>query len=393
MPRRATIKSYWMTYVAAGAALGLLTAALASGQARAETFGYTGGPQSYNVPSGFGEMRIVACGAQGGAGGGQLGTPPGGLGGRSTAVLKVSGNETLQIYVGGKGADGVNGEAPPPAGGFNGGGDGGGTLGGPTTDGTGGAGGGASDVRQGGATLLHRVVVAGGGGGGGASGGAGGAGGGTTGAAGIPSAPAYAAQVGQPGTQTAGGAGGYGGGSNFAQAGTLGSGGDGESTTSGSGQGGGGGGGGYFGGGGAWQTDSPGAGGGGGGSGLAAGGAQLETGACQGNGSISVEPTNTFTLGKIRVNKRKGTATQILSVPNAGVVKASGKGVKSSSASAAVKVTSPGKVRLKISAKGKKRKQLEKNGKVRLKLKLAYTPTGGETASLSRKLTLKQKRR
>jgi len=186
----------------------------------AQTFTFTGAPQTYQVPIGITSIQVVAIGAKGGS---YFGTA-GGQGARVTATLPVTPGETLTIYVGGPGTNDVGG-----AGGYNGGGNGNAV----------GTGGGATDLRRGSATLADRIVVAGGGGGGSGAGWAGGSSG----------------QTGQDGggtddirgrgaTQSTSGAGGSDGSFSNGGAGTLGQGGNGSA------QGGGGGGGGYYGGGG-----------------------------------------------------------------------------------------------------------------------------------------------
>lgn len=190
-------------------------------------FSFTGADQQWTVPSGVTEVTIECRGAEGGT---PLdGTCVPGQGGAAQGDLAVNPGDTLHVYVG---------EHPgrDNAGGFNGGGDGG-----ANSDG---GGGGGTDVRYGGQTLNDRVVVAGGGGGAAdlASGEVAGDGGGTTGG------DASGIDGGKGGTQTAGGAGG-----GFAQDGSFGQGGIGQS--------GGGGGGGWYGGGGGSDL------GGGGGSG------------------------------------------------------------------------------------------------------------------------------
>ena len=50
------------------------------------------------------------------------------------------------------------------------------------------------------------------------------------------------------------------------------------------------------------------------------------------NISAVVEPTNSFTLGKPKLNKKKGTATLAVNVPNSGTG-VWGKGVKAATAS------------------------------------------------------------
>jgi hypothetical protein len=249
-----------------------------------KTFNYTGGAQHFTVPSGVGNLDIVARGA---AGAGN----PAARGGRVHATIPVTPGEKLWVFVGGA--------ASAQTGGFNGGRNGGlyGSFGCCSGDG----GGGASDVRQGGHGLKNRVVVAGGSGGqggnirnstGDTSGGTPGKGGGTTGGPGGRGAYSGSASEscggvgGAGGTQTVGGAGGTGAqcagiSANAGKHGKLGSGGPGArsniNTSEGSayiaGPGGGGGGGGYYGAGGGgggitYRTDSSrgyGAGGGGGG--------------------------------------------------------------------------------------------------------------------------------
>lgn len=197
------------------------------------TFSYTGGSQSFVVPSGITSLTITAAGAQGGAADEGLtvayAAPQGGS---TTAMIAVTAGSTLDVEVGGTGASG--------AGGYNGGGAAGGT---PPSAGLGG--GGASDVRVGGNALNDRVVVAGGGGGNSQPnmfGGAGGAGGGLVGGS-------VVAGAATGGSQNAGGAAGGPCGT-AAVAGTAGSFGAGGAGGSGLSNGAGGGGGWYGGGGG-----------------------------------------------------------------------------------------------------------------------------------------------
>lgn len=127
------------------------------------TFNYTGGVQTYVVPSGVTQIQIEALGAQGGDGYVSDSTNTGGRGARASGILSVTPGETLYIYVGGAGAASRNAAQSP--GGWNGGGNGGQDPTQPPS--SGGGGGGGSDVRRGGTGLNNRVIVAGGGGGGG----------------------------------------------------------------------------------------------------------------------------------------------------------------------------------------------------------------------------------
>jgi Glycine rich protein len=227
---------------------GILAFGAASAAATTDTFQYTGGEQTFEVPSGVHDLRVRLVGGAGGTGG---------SGAEVVSSIKVTPGQILYVEVGGNGKPAGEGSG----GGFNGGGAGGSGAGG---------GGGASDVRtlprsEGLAVDSRLIVAAGGGGGAGAGEEAGGAGGdaessGTTSSGGNVG--------GGPGT----GGGGGGGGTGCSQTGTAGelgtggAGGNGFSTN-----GGGGGGGGLYGGGGGGGGCGAGGGGGGGGSSLVPG--------------------------------------------------------------------------------------------------------------------------
>jgi hypothetical protein len=112
------------------------TPAVASGTTAA--FNFTGGGQTWTVPSGVTSVQVDARGAAGGIG------PLSGFGGRLVADVAVTPGQVLQVQVGGLG--GYNGGAP----------------GGRTSQPYPNNGGGASDVRTG-TDLSTRIVVAGGG--------------------------------------------------------------------------------------------------------------------------------------------------------------------------------------------------------------------------------------
>jgi hypothetical protein len=93
--------------------------------------------------------------------------------------------------------------------------------------------------------------------------------------------------------------------------------------------------------------------------------------------------------GKLKRNTRKGTAKLSVTVPHAGPLALSGKGLaKSKKASGAA-----GTVKLKVKPKGKLKRKLAKRGKAKVKAKIAYTPEGGVQTTITKKLKLKQKRR
>ncbi len=226
------------------------------GQATPAILTYTTvGTTTYTVPAGVASLTITAKGGKGGTNGdstSHLNT--GGAGACAVATYTVTPGLVANIYVGGRGDNGVPSAGGPTNGGFNGGGKGQFI----TSSVSGGGGGGASDVRFSGTALSDRVIVGAGGGGAGSACGAhredGGIGGGYTGAAGLSTCPTIAPSVGGGGATTgAPGAGGTATGSGSpGSPGVVGIGGNGGSSTSGGGGGGGyyGGGGGQFGGGG-----------------------------------------------------------------------------------------------------------------------------------------------
>ena len=102
--------------------------------------------------------------------------------------------------------------------------------------------------------------------------------------------------------------------------------------------------------------------------------------------------SNAFTIATIRRNKKKGTATVTLNIPDVGVLVGSGKGVKASSAGAVTsKSVGAGQAKLVVKAKGKKRRKLNATGKVKLNLAITFTPTGGKANTQSLKVKLKKK--
>jgi hypothetical protein len=112
------------------------------------------------------------------------------------------------------------------------------------------------------------------------------------------------------------------------------------------------------------------------------------------NISAVVAPSNAFALGEVRRNKKKGTATLTVNVPNPGKAVLSGKGVKTAGAAgplAAKTVPAAGEVKLKVRAKGEKKRKLNKTGKVKIKAKIIYTPTGGSSRTKTKKVKLKKR--
>jgi hypothetical protein len=103
--------------------------------------------------------------------------------------------------------------------------------------------------------------------------------------------------------------------------------------------------------------------------------------------------SNDFTIATIARNKKKGTATITVNLPDPGELVGSGKGVKASSAGQAVtsKSAPAGPAKLVIKAKGKKKRKLATTGKVKLNVTISFTPTGGKAKTVSLKVKLKKK--
>lgn len=104
-------------------------------------------------------------------------------------------------------------------------------------------------------------------------------------------------------------------------------------------------------------------------------------------------PDNTFSLGGTTRNKKKGTATLRVNIPNSGELTGSGKDVKVTGPAVIGKtVTAPGDAKLTIRAKGKSLRKLNDTGKVEVTPRITYTPTGGDPSTQSRKLKLEKGR-
>ena len=96
-----------------------------------------------------------------------------------------------------------------------------------------------------------------------------------------------------------------------------------------------------------------------------------------------------LTLGKLKLNKKKGTAKLTATVNEAGSLKLSGKGLKA----VAKQASGAGNVILQVKPKGKTKKTLAKKGKTKVKIIVTFTPTGGgASASQSKSGKLKFQR-
>jgi hypothetical protein len=94
-----------------------------------------------------------------------------------------------------------------------------------------------------------------------------------------------------------------------------------------------------------------------------------------------------FTVGKPKVNAKKGTAKLPVNVDGPGLLKLSGKSI-----AAQLKQSSKaGTVKLLVKPKGKARKKLKQHGKLKVRATVTFTPTGGKPFDQPLKVKLKQK--
>jgi hypothetical protein len=108
-------------------------------------------------------------------------------------------------------------------------------------------------------------------------------------------------------------------------------------------------------------------------------------------GAVEFQPSNAFTLGKLKRNKKKGTATLtvFLPLPSAGTLSLYGKGLKTQTAT----ITGQGEVKLKVIGTRKIKKALRKRGRRKVGINVTYAPTGNSAATQSRKAKLVKKKR
>ena len=123
----------------------------------------------------------------------------------------------------------------------------------------------------------------------------------------------------------------------------------------------------------------------------------VEDTASQDQGEISsgwsltlTAPVNTVTAGKPKLNTHNGTAQVPVTVGDAGNLALSGKGVKPASARESKAVAGPGTVKLKVKPKGKTVQKLNSTGKATVKAKITFTPNGGASNTITKKIKLKK---
>jgi hypothetical protein len=107
-------------------------------------------------------------------------------------------------------------------------------------------------------------------------------------------------------------------------------------------------------------------------------------------------PPNAFTLGKPKLNTKKGTANEPVTVPGPGDLTLSGKGVatqRPARAAASRAVSAAGPVMLLVKPKGKIRRKLNQTGQEKVKVTVTYVPTGGSPNAQTKTINLRKKLR
>jgi hypothetical protein len=95
-----------------------------------------------------------------------------------------------------------------------------------------------------------------------------------------------------------------------------------------------------------------------------------------------------FTLGKVKKNKKKGTAKlTVKNLPDPGVLELA----KTKKVKGKEKTADASKEKLPIKPKGKAKKKLNRTGKAKVKAEVAYTSDDGGTSTKSKKVKLKKR--
>jgi hypothetical protein len=109
-------------------------------------------------------------------------------------------------------------------------------------------------------------------------------------------------------------------------------------------------------------------------------------------------PSNAFSIGKLKLNKKKGTGQLTVSLPGAGTLTAmdAKKKKKAVIKKTSVTAAAAGAAKLNLKPTGVGKKKLKKAGKLSFKLNVTFTPAGGTAATQQfkgkLKLTLKKKK-
>jgi hypothetical protein len=103
-------------------------------------------------------------------------------------------------------------------------------------------------------------------------------------------------------------------------------------------------------------------------------------------GLTLVKARNDITVGKLSRNRRVGTATLELTVPEPGTAVVTGKGIKK----ATVRFEKGGTLKASLRPDAKGRKGLNKKGRLKAKLRISYSPVGGDANTISHSIALRK---
>jgi len=101
--------------------------------------------------------------------------------------------------------------------------------------------------------------------------------------------------------------------------------------------------------------------------------------------AVAPKPSNAFSFGAFKANRKKGTATLKVKVVSPGRVKLTGPGLNSAQAKVAKKNQT---VTLSLRPKASLKKQLKKKGSAKVKIKVTNSPTGGKALTKSKTVKL-----
>ena len=117
--------------------------------------------------------------------------------------------------------------------------------------------------------------------------------------------------------------------------------------------------------------------------------------------SVAPPPSNAFTFGKLKLNKKRGTGKLAVTVPGSGTLTAVDfrtipgqpptvrKREPARVKKATLQASAAGTVKLNLKPTGVGKKTLERTGKLSFKIQVTFTPTGGTAASQTFKGKLK----
>jgi hypothetical protein len=96
-----------------------------------------------------------------------------------------------------------------------------------------------------------------------------------------------------------------------------------------------------------------------------------------GGTALVVKPSNVFALARPKLDRRRGTATLTVTLPGSGSLVLGGSGVRRQTR----RVRQAGKVNLPISPRRKTARKLKSTGSAKVRVKVTYTPTGGDPST------------